>query len=48
MNRLNNNSSRYNYKIDLKYNNIKFNNNKLEKFYYPLKIIIYFLHLLYI
>tara|TARA_B100001057_G_scaffold448690_1_gene489222 strand:- start:125 stop:1234 length:1110 start_codon:yes stop_codon:yes gene_type:complete len=37
MNRLNNNSSRYNYKIDLKYNNIKFNNNKLDKVLLPIE-----------
>ena len=37
MNRSNNNSSRYNYKIDLKYNNIKFNNNKLEKVLLPIE-----------
>ena len=35
--RLNNNSSRYNYKIDLKNNNIKFNNNKLDKVILPIE-----------
>lgn len=37
LDRLNNNSSRYNYKIDLKHNNIKFNNNKLEKVLLPIE-----------
>ena len=37
LDRLNNNSSRYNYKIDLKYNNINFNNNKLDKLILPIE-----------
>ena len=37
LDRLNNNSSRYNYKIDLKYNNINFNNNKLDKLIIPIE-----------
>ena len=37
LDRLNNNSSRYNYKVDIKSNNIKFNNNKLEKVLLPIE-----------
>ena len=37
LDRLNNNSSRYNYKIDLKYNNIIFNNNNLDKLILPIE-----------
>tara|TARA_B110000046_G_scaffold92328_1_gene100371 strand:- start:3071 stop:4243 length:1173 start_codon:yes stop_codon:yes gene_type:complete len=37
LDRLNNNSSRYNYKIDLKYNDIIFNNNNLDKLILPIE-----------
>ena len=37
LDRLDNNSSRYNYKIDLKYNDIIFNNNNLDKLILPIE-----------